>query len=322
MKAADRLAAAVATVGLVSALVVWLVVPQTRVIVAVSPALLLVLGTALIAGAALGVGRLARARERLLAQGDQRVAATAQEVETRLGAERGRLLGRIDHELKNPVMATNLALDALRAAPAGSPQAAEAVDTIAAQSARLGALLTSLRKIADVEHRDLDIEPVDLGELLTAVRDACSTTPAGVQRHWSLNLPKAPWPLPAVAGDPDLLYLALYNLTDNAVKYSRPGDRIEIRAAESDGGIGIVVADTGAGIPADEVPGVFDELSRASTARGIPGQGLGLALVRSVAGRHGGRVHLDSRMGVGTSVSLWLPLRTPSHPASHPERKA
>lgn len=322
MRSAARTAAAVAAVGLVSALVVWLVVPQTRVLFAVSPALLLVLATALLAGAALGLGRLARGRERLLALGDQRVAAAAQEVETRLGAERGRLLGRIDHELKNPVMATNLALDALRAAPPGSPQAADAVDTIATQSARLGALLTSLRKIADVEHRELDIEQVDLGELLTAVRDACSTTPTGVRRHWSLNLPQAPWPLPTIAADPDLLYLALYNLTDNAVKYSRPGDRIEIRAAESDGGVGIVVADTGAGIPADEVPGVFDELSRASTARGIPGQGLGLALVRSVVGRHGGRVHLDSRMGVGTSVSLWLPVRSTRPESNHPVRKA
>ena len=321
MMPASRVAVAVAAIGLISALVVWLVVPQTRVVVEIAPALLLVLATALLAGVSLGVGRLARGRERLLALGDRRVAEAAQEVETRLGAERGRLLGRIDHELKNPVMATNLALDALRAAPAGSPQAADAVEVIATQSARLGALLTSLRKIADVEHRELDIEQVDLGELLTAVRDACSTTPAGVQRQWSLNLPQAPWPLPAIAADPDLLYLALYNLTDNAVKYSRPGDRIEIRAAESEGGVGVVIADTGAGIPADEVPGVFDELSRASTARGVPGQGLGLALVRSVVGRHGGRVHLDSRMGVGTSVSLWLPVRS-THPGSHPERKA
>ena len=322
MTPAARVAAVVGAVGLISALVVWLVVPQTRVVLALSPALLLVVATALVAGAALAAGRLARGRERLVALGDRRVAEAAQEVEARLGAERGRLLGRIDNELKNPVMATNLALDALRAAPAGSPQAADAVDTIATQSARLGALLTSLRKIADVEHRELDIEQVDLGELLTAVRDACSTTPTGVRRHWSLNLPQAPWPLPTIAADPDLLYLALYNLTDNAVKYSRPGDRIEIRAAESDGGVGIVVADTGAGIPADEVPGVFDELSRASTARGIPGQGLGLALVRSVVGRHGGRVHLDSRMGVGTSVSLWLPVRSTHPESNHPVRKA
>ncbi|MFT4294095.1 MAG: HAMP domain-containing sensor histidine kinase [Micropruina sp.] len=316
MSPAQRTAVAVAAIGAISALVVWLVVPQTRVMFAVSPALLLLIGTVLVAAASLAVGRLARSRDALIAAGDRRVEQAAAEVEARLSSERGRLLGRIDHELKNPVMATNLALDALRAAPAGSPQATDAVEVIATQSARLGALLTSLRKIADVEHRDLDIEQVDLGELLTAVRDACSTTQAGVQRHWSLTLPQAPWPLPPIAADPDLLYLALYNLTDNAVKYSRPGDRIEIRASESEGGIAVVVADTGAGIPAAEVPGVFDELSRASTARGIPGQGLGLALVRSVVGRHGGRVHLDSRMGVGTSVSLWLPIRP-----TIPERK-
>lgn len=73
----------------------------------------------------------------------------------------------------------------------------------------------------------------------------------------------------------------------------------------------VEVADTGAGIPPGEVAGVWDELSRASTARGIPGQGLGLALVRSVVQRHGGRVALRSRVGEGTSASLWLPLGGP-----------
>lgn len=310
MSASDRLAAAVAAVGVVSAVVVWVVTPDTRVLLSISPALLLLAATALLALALFGRSLLGRRRAALVAQGDRRVATATDAVEARLSAERAALLGRIDHELKNPVMATNLALDALREATPGSAAATEAIATIGTQSARLGGLLTSLRKIADVEHRDLDLEPVAVGELLTHVREACSTTPAGLQRVWSLNLPRAPWPLPSIAADPDLLYLALYNLADNAVKYSRPGDRIEIRAAEADGGVSVEVADTGAGIPADEVPGVFDELSRASTARGIPGQGLGLALVRSVVQRHGGRVRLDSRVGVGTSVSLWLP-RTP-----------
>lgn len=309
MNAPSRAAAVIGAVGLLSALVIWIVTPQTRLVFAVSPALLVVLMTLLVAVGCLAWGWLGRMKHALRADGDRRVAETADAVEARLGAERGRLLGRIDHELKNPVMATNLALDALRTAPPESPAAAEAVTTLTTQSARLGALLTSLRKIADVEHRELEIEPVALGELLTHVRDDCCVTPAGRQREWSLNLPRAPWPLPTVAGDPDLLYLAFYNLADNAVKYSRPGDRIEIRASEAAGGVSVEVADTGAGIPADEVPDVFDELSRASTARGVPGQGLGLALVRSVVQRHGGRVSLDSRVGVGTSVALWLPVR-------------
>lgn len=198
----SRVAAVVVAISAVSALVVWLVVPATRVVFAVSPALLLVLAAGLVACGVLASGLARRRRDALVAAGDWRVEAAAAEVESRLGAERGRLLGRIDHELKNPVMATNLALDALRAAPAGSPQATDAVDTIATQAARLGALLTSLRKIADVEHRDLDLESVDVGELLTAVRDACSTTPAGLQRQWSLNLPRAPWPLPRIDADP------------------------------------------------------------------------------------------------------------------------
>lgn len=304
-----RVAAGVAIVGALSAGVLWLVDPRTRVVFSLSPALMVAGVTAAVLGSLLGWGLLRRAEQRRIERSERRVAQVAQEVETRLGAERGRLLGRIDHELKNPVMATNLALNALREAPAGSAQAEQALGTISDQAARLGALLTSLRKIADIEHRDLDLEPVDLGELLTAVRDGVAATPAGTDRRWALNLPQAPWPLPSIQADPDLLYLAFYNLADNAVKYSGPGAHVEIRATESEGGIAVVVADTGSGIPASEVPDVFDELSRASTARGIPGQGLGLALVRSVVGRHGGRVALESRIDTGTSVAVWLPLR-------------
>lgn len=312
MRGPLRAAVGVGAIGGLSALVVWLVDRRTRVVLSVSPGLLVALATVLLTAGLLGWVLLRRRDDAAQRRSEERVAQVAQAVEARLGAERGRLLGRIDHELKNPVMATNLALDALRGATPGSEEAARAVATIGDQAARLGALLTSLRKIADIEHRDLDLETVDLGELLTAVRDACAATPNGIDRRWALNLPQAPWPLPPIEGDPDLLYLALYNLADNAVKYSGPGANVEIRAAEADGGIAIAVADTGDGIPAAEVHDVFDELARASTARGIPGQGLGLALVRSAIARHGGTVSLESRIGIGTSVSVWLPLHPPT----------
>ena len=97
------------------------------------------------------------------------------------------------------------------------------------------------------------------------------------------------------------------NLLENALKYSRPGDTVELRASEIGANIVIEVADTGPGIPEEEQPHVWEELYRGEAGRGIPGSGLGLALVRAIAERHNGRVSLRSRLGQGTVFSLHLP---------------
>ena len=326
MSSHARFALITAGVGTVVTLLVWWLTPGIQVTITANPALTVALLTVLVAlaGAAPGwwrglrvrhAGELEAQKAELSTWADARETAARNSVEQTLTAERARLLGRIDHELKNPVMATNLALDRLRSAPPGSTEATEALAVIGTQSERFAALLQSLRKITDVEHRELDLESVDLAAILQLVHDEALANQAGASRHWTLALPQAPWPLPRVTADHDLLYLAVHNLVDNAIKYTRPGDRIELRASESGGGVLVEVADTGAGIPATEVDGVWDELSRASTARGIAGQGLGLALVRSVVQRHGGRVALRSRVGEGTSASLWIPIDGPPAPA-------
>lgn len=122
-----------------------------------------------------------------------------------------------------------------------------------------------------------------------------------------LVLPRAPRPLPSVLGDRDLLAVALHNLVVNAVKYSGPGDVVELRGAESDRHVVLEVADTGSGVPDDEQESVWEELARDRGARGHPGSGLGLALVRAIAERHGGTAVLRSRPGAGTVVTVRLP---------------
>ena len=123
----------------------------------------------------------------------------------------------------------------------------------------------------------------------------------------SLTLPQAPWPLPQVPGDWDLLFLAIHNLLDNALKFTRSDDTVEVRAFEDGNLVAIEVADTGPGIPAEDVPRVWEELYRAETARGVPGSGLGLALVRAIVERHHGEAAIRSRVGQGTVVTLRLP---------------
>ena len=248
--------------------------------------------------------RRARLRATAAAQAERTQAAAR---DREVYAERMRLLLRLDHELKNPIQALRLTVASATDDPA------RALPAVGAQADRIAALLGDLRKLAELERRPLDLGSVDLAALLAEVRDDVATRPGGGQRRWSVTLPTAPWPVPTLTADPDLVYLAVRNLADNALKYSRPGDSIDLRVSEPDDGWVLVeVADTGLGVPAAEQQQVWEEFARASTSRALPGTGMGLPLVRAVARRHGGTATLRSRDGAGTVVGLWLPVVPPT----------
>lgn len=230
----------------------------------------------------------------------------AHRVET--AEDRRRFLQRLDHELKNPLTAMRAGLANLAQTTNSTTQQA-ALSTVESQIVRLSRLTADLRKIAELETRPLEFTAVNLTQLLDEVVEFAQDKPEATDRHITLTLPRAPWPLSTVSGDWDLLYLAAYNLVDNAIKYTRPGDTIEVRAREDGTVVMIEVADTGPGIPEKELPHVWAELYRAEQARGVPGSGLGLPLVKAIIERHGGHVSLHSRPGKGTAVSLYLPLR-------------
>lgn len=220
--------------------------------------------------------------------------------------DRRRFLRRLDHELKNPLTALRAGLANLSALPAGAARDA-ARASVEAQVARLSRLVADLRKLAELERRPLERTPVDVGQLLAEAVELAQETPDRAVTL-TLTLPQAPWPLPPVPGDRDLLFLACHNLLDNACKFTRPGDAIEVRAFEDGRRVVVEVADTGPGIPEEDLAHVFEELYRGENARGVEGSGLGLALVRAVAGHHGGSVAVRSREGEGTAVTLRLPL--------------
>ncbi|NPV07971.1 MAG: HAMP domain-containing histidine kinase [Anaerolineae bacterium] len=226
------------------------------------------------------------------------------------GEAHRRFVRRLEHELKNPVTAiraglANLSLVTEPATPEGQPPGIAAVRSQVDRLARLGA---DLRKLADLETIPLEREPVDLTELLHQVLEDASARPGASERRVRLSLPEAPWPLPCIAGDHDLLFLAFYNLVDNALKFSHPGDTVEVRGFEDGRWVVVIVADTGPGIAADELPHLGEELFRGANARGTEGSGLGLALARAVVARHGGDLSVSSRPGEGTAVSVRLPV--------------
>jgi two-component system OmpR family sensor kinase len=178
---------------------------------------------------------------------------------------------------------------------------------VEAQVLRLSRLTSDLRKLAELETRALETAPVDVTPLLQEVVALAQEQPEAETRQLTLTVPQAPWPVPDVMGDWDLLFLATYNLVDNALKFTHPGNAVEVRAFEDGNFVAIEVADTGPGIPQEELPRVWEELYRGAGARGVPGSGLGLTLVRAIVERHGGQIKLRSRVGQGTVVTMRLP---------------
>jgi two-component system OmpR family sensor kinase len=221
--------------------------------------------------------------------------------------ERRRFLRRLDHELKNPLTAIQVGLANLAESPSGAARQ-EALSNVDTQTMRLSRLSADLRKLAELEVRLVEHSAVDIPSILREAFGVAQEKAGAVGRRLTLSIPQAPWPLPKVSGDPDLLLLAVHNLLDNALKFTRPGDTVELRAFEDGATIVIEVADTGPGIPDEEQPHVWEELYRGEAGRGIPGSGLGLALVRAIAERHNGKIGVRSRLGVGTVFTLRLPV--------------
>jgi two-component system OmpR family sensor kinase len=239
------------------------------------------------------------------AERNARRAIAAQQA--RAAEERRRFLQRLDHELKNPLTAIRAGLANLAWLPSTETRQ-EALQSVDAQARRISRLAADLRKLAELEVRPLESSAVDMDELLQEVVELARERADGGERRLTLTVPRAPWPLPAVHGDRDLLFLAVHNLVDNAIKFTAPGDTVEIRAFEDGARVILEVADTGPGIPRDEVPHIWDELYRGEGARAVPGSGLGLALVQAVTERHGGHCQVRSRAGQGTVFSLSLPV--------------
>ncbi len=289
------LAAVPAALGVLAG-IAWRLSGETRGISAFVPLPTLVLVSGVLLSLALLVRvwvrrRIARARRE-----------EKERIEARHGKERQQFLARLDHELKNP-------LTAILAASASGGQDAPAL--VSAQARRMGVLVTDLRRLSDLETAPLQDEDVDLEE---AARDALDAARAVVAdaREFELVFPTAPWPLPHVRGDADLLYSAIQNVVMNAVKYSDDGASIEVRGMQSEGVVSIEVADTGIGIPEADRETVWSQLARGSNAVDRPGAGMGLPLVKLVIERHGGSVRLTSREGVGTSVVMNLPVPAPT----------
>jgi signal transduction histidine kinase len=118
--------------------------------------------------------------------------------------------------------------------------------------------------------------------------------------------------LPSLTADPHRLQQVLSNLLENAVKYSPAGGDVEVTLRIDGLGVLVCVSDSGIGLPTTAAETIFEPFGRASNAQRqqLPGMGLGLYIARQIVEQHGGRIWADSAgEGLGTQVSVWLPIR-------------
>lgn len=220
---------------------------------------------------------------------------------------RRRFLVRLDHELKNPLTALRAQLEYLSTERAFQTNH-HTLEDMSTQVDRLKLLVNGLRQLAELEDKQIDVSTVDVGELLSEVIEIAQTNPQYSDRQIKLILLQTPWKFTSIQGDRPLLSLAIFNLLDNALKFTSPEDSVEIRAFEMKPWLIIEIADAGSGIVDDDLPFIFDELYRGKNAKGYLGSGLGLSLVKTIIEHHNGNVFVQSRYGHGTVFTIRIPL--------------
>jgi two-component system phosphate regulon sensor histidine kinase PhoR len=184
-------------------------------------------------------------------------------------------------------------------------------------SQRLGFLVDDLLTLAHLESgtTDLQLSDVSLEELFGHIVRDWDKKFAEKRLQVTVDFPKH---LPSVRADETRLQEILYNLLDNAVKYSREGGDLRLSAEQRNGEIALSVSDTGIGIGKNDLPRVFERFYRVDKARSreLGGTGLGLSIVKHIAQLHGGRVEAESEPGQGTTIRILLPLAASSVPVT------
>ncbi len=224
-----------------------------------------------------------------------------------------RFLADASHELRGPLMVIRGNLDLLQMdlpadeRKAGAREASEEAD-------RMARLVGDLLFLAEEDaHERLQSEPVALEDIVAEVwQRACSLDAGAHETVLACNEPAV------VLGDRHRLTQMLWNLVENALRYTNPGGRVTFCSRIAGEQVELTIADTGIGIPAEHIPHLFERFYRVDRARlrVESSTGLGLPIVKQVAEAHGGEVRVTSQLGAGSTFTVLLPRLGDSRPGA------
>jgi len=228
----------------------------------------------------------------------------------RLEAMRRQFISDASHEIRTPLTSIGGFAAAIADGTAATPeQRTRGAALIVREVERLSRLVDDLLDLSRIESGavELKLADVDVAELIRSAVEAFEAEARERRIHVELDLARD---LPTVRADWDRIYQVLANLLSNALRFNRADGKIAIAAWDADGQVRVEVRDTGPGIPADQLPYIWERFHRADTARARDegGTGLGLAIVRSIIGTHGGDVTAESEVGKGSTFSFTLPI--------------
>jgi len=227
----------------------------------------------------------------------------------RLETVRRDFISNLSHELRTPLASLRALVDTLRDGALEDPPAAQRfLDRIETEVDALTQMVRELLELSRIESGQvpLSLTPTPVAELL--VRPVDRLRPQAERAGLSLELTLPP-DLPLAMADAERIHQVVTNLVHNAIKFTPPGGQITITAVCNDPAeIVVRVSDTGVGIPADDLPRIFERFYKADRARSGGGTGLGLSIARHIVQAHNGRIWAESREGYGAHFFFTLPV--------------
>ena len=228
-----------------------------------------------------------------------------------------RFVADVSHELRTPLTTIRGNVDLMRRMGGDDPASLSAIENETDRMTRLVGELLLLAK-ADAGHLSIAQKPVQIDVVLAEIAHQTRVL-AGQRLQITLQCPESEDAEPLIVmGDTDRLKQLLLNLVDNAMKHTPDGGQVSLRLAQMDGWVRLTVADTGSGIPPEDLPHVFERFYRAEKSRArkptfsddSPGVGVGLGLSIStwIAEAHGGYIEVQSEQTKGSAFHVWLPL--------------
>ena len=228
----------------------------------------------------------------------------------RIDAVRRDFVANVSHELKTPIGAISLLTEAIMGATDDPVAVLKFAESLQKESQRLANIVQELIQLSRVQAAKLS-ETSDLLDLNTVIADAVDRNQLlAVQNNIKLAT-NSDGPV-KVSGDYEMLVTAVRNLIENAILYSEPGGQVGIGLRVVENVAEISVTDSGIGIPESEQERIFERFYRVdpSRSRQTGGTGLGLAIVKHAASQHKGEIKLFSKVGVGSTFTLRIPINT------------
>lgn len=219
----------------------------------------------------------------------------------------------VSHELRSPLTAIKSYVDMVIRGKTGdiSPKTREYLDVVISSTNRLANFINDILDLAKIEAGMTHIipEPAKMPKVMEDIATLFRLTAEQNKCSIAVN---APDNLPLINADPDKIRQVLTNLVSNALKFTPEGGRVVLSATHSGNGfVECAVSDTGVGIPNEYLSKIFNKFEQANNqkqARNVKGTGLGLAIVKGIVEAHGGRIWVESKVGVGSAFKFTIPL--------------